>query len=170
MKCYHEFPLSTVIYNAVTLGGAAVVGVVIAAQFGLGAAIGYAAFLALALAGVLATVCTRCGYYGRRCALGLGQIVSSIFKKGSEEEFFRTVSQFVVLILLVLLLLLPVAGGIALLARGFSTWRLALLAAQVGLLLAGLAPHPKLVCGHCCQGESGVCPVGRQIWKTRQEE
>jgi len=167
--CYDEFPLSTVIYNAVTLGGAAVVGVVIVAQFGLGAAIGYAALLALALVGVLATVCTRCGYYGRRCALSLGQVVSLIFKKGSEEEFFRTASQFVTLGALVILLLLPIAGGMALLARDFSAWRLALLAAVVGLLLAGLVPHPKLVCGHCCQGESGACPVGRQIWKTRQE-
>lgn len=167
MKCYREFPLSTVIYNAVTLGGAAVAGVVIVTQFGLGAAIGYAALLALAGAGVLATVCARCGYYGRRCALGLGQIVPPIFKKGSEEEFFRTASQFVALGALVILLLLPIAGGVALLARGFSAWRLALLAVQVGLLLAGLAPHPKLVCDHCCQGESGNCPVGRQVWKAK---
>jgi len=165
MKCYHEFPLSTVIYNAVTLGGAAVAGVVIAAQFGLGAAIGYAALLVLALVGVLAMVCTRCGYYGRRCALGLGQVVSLIFKKGSEEEFFRTALQFVALGALVILLLLPIAGGITLLARDFSVWRLALLAAVAGLLLAGLAPHPRLVCGHCCQGERGVCPVGRMLWE-----
>lgn len=33
MKCYREFPLSTVVYNAVTLGGALVVGVIIVAQF-----------------------------------------------------------------------------------------------------------------------------------------
>ncbi len=32
MKCYNEFPLSTVIYNMVTLGGALGVGVVIVAQ------------------------------------------------------------------------------------------------------------------------------------------
>lgn len=32
MKCYSEFPLSTVIYNMVTLGGALGVGVVIVAQ------------------------------------------------------------------------------------------------------------------------------------------
>jgi hypothetical protein len=167
MKCYSKFPLSTIIYNAVTLGGALVVGVVIVTQFGLGAAVGYVALLTLVGVGVLATVCARCGYYGRRCALGLGQVVALIFKKGPGDEFFHTVSQFVVLILLVLLLLLPVGRGIALLASGFSAWRLALLVAHVGLLLAGLAPHPRLVCGHCCQGECGVCPVGRQVWKAR---
>ena len=32
MKCYQEFPLSTVIYNAVTLGGALVVGVIVSSQ------------------------------------------------------------------------------------------------------------------------------------------
>ena len=147
-----------------------VVGTVIVAQFGLWATAIYLLLLALTGVGVLATVCARCGYYGRRCALGLGQVVALIFKKGPGDEFFHTVSQFVVLILLVLLLLLPVGGGIALLARGFSAWRLALLAAVVGLLLAGLIPHPRLVCGHCCQGKRGVCPVGRQIWKTREHQ
>ena len=71
-----------------------------------------------------------------------------------------------VLLLLVFLLLLPIGAGIVLLIRGFSAWRLVPLAAQVGLLLAGLLPHPWLVCGHCCQGEHGVCPVGRQMWKA----
>jgi len=62
----------------------------------------------------------------------------------------------------------PITGGITLLIRDFSTWRLVLLASLVGLLLAGLVPHPWLVCGHCCQGERGVCSVGRQVWKTEQ--
>lgn len=165
--CYDEFPLSTVIYNAVTLGGALVMGVIIMTQFGLWATAGYLLLLALVGMGVLATICARCGYYDRRCALGLGKVVALAFKKGAEEEFFRTASQFIVLILLVLLLLLPVAGGITLLTRGFGVWRLLLLAAVVGLLLAGLVPHTRLVCSHCCQGKRGLCPIGRQVWKTR---
>ncbi len=167
MKCYQEFPLSTVIYNAVTLGGALVVGVIIVAQFGLWATAGYLLLLALTGVGLLATVCARCGYYGRRCALGLGKVVALAFKKGREDEFFRTAPQFAILFLLVLSLLLSIAGGVVLLATGYSTGRLALLVALVGLLLAGLAPHPRLVCGHCCQGERGVCPVGRQLWKIK---
>jgi len=166
MKCYSEFPLSTMIYNLVALGGALGGGVVVVAQFGSWATVGYLLLLALMGVGLLATVCARCGYYGRRCALGLGKVVALAFKKGQEDEFFRTASQFAVLLLLVLLLLLPIAGGIALLIRDFSGWRVALLAAQVGLLLAGLVPHPRLVCGHCCQGERGVCHIGRQAWKT----
>jgi len=170
MKCYKEFPLSTVVYNAVTLGGALVVGVVIVAQYGLWATIGYLALLALTGAGLLATVCARCGYYGRRCALGLGKVVALAYKKGQEDEFFRTAGQFVVTLLLVLLLLLPLAGGVALLVAEVTTWRLVLLVVLVGLLLAFLVPHPRLVCRHCCQGERGVCPVGRQLWKTREQQ
>lgn len=166
MQCYSEFPLSTVIHNAVTLGGAMVVGVVIIAQFGPWAAVGYLLLLALTGVGLLATVCARCGYYGCRCALGLGKAAVA-FKKGREEEFFRTGPQFAVLLLLVLLLALPIIGDAILLTRGFSAWHLVLLAALVGLLLAGLVLHPRLVCGHCCQGERGACPVGRQIWKTK---
>jgi len=159
-----------VIYNAVTLGGAMAAGVAIAAQFGLGATIGYLLLLALALAGVLATICARCGYFGRRCAMGLGKVAALAFEKGQEDEFFRTGAQLTALILLVLLLLLPIGGGITLLLRDFSAWRLVTLLAMVGLLLAGLVPHPHLVCGHCCQGERGVCPVGRQLWKPGPAE
>ena len=71
MASYREFPLSTVIYNAATLGGAMVVGAIILAQLG--------------------------------------------------------------------------------------AWA-----------LAGLIPHPWLVCSHCRQGECGLCPVARQFCKTRE--
>jgi hypothetical protein len=154
----------------VTLGGALVIGVVVMAQFGPWATVGYLLLLALAGVGLLATVCARCGYYGRRCALGLGEVVALAFKKGEEDEFARTPSQLLFVgLLLVLQLLLPIAGGIVLLVRGFTVGRLVLLVAWVGLLLAGLVPHPRLVCGHCCQGERGVCPVGRQVWGTREQ-
>jgi lon-related putative ATP-dependent protease len=164
---YTEFPLSTVIYNLVTLGGALVVGGVIMAQFGLWATIGYLLLLALTGDGLLTLVCARCGYYGHRCALGLGKVAALVFKKRDEEEFFCTGPQFIVSLLLVLALLLPIAGGIALLVEGFGTGRLLLLVTQVGLLLAGLVPHPRLVCSHCRQGERGVCPVGRRLWKDQ---
>jgi len=164
---YTEFPLPTIIYNLITLGGALVAGGVIATQFGPWATAGYLMLLVLTGVGLLTLVCARCGYYGHRCPLGLGKVAALAFKKRQEEEFFRTGAQRVVLLLLVLVFLLPIAGGIALLIEGFSTWWLALLAAQVGLLLAGLAPHPRLVCRHCRQGERGACPVGRRVWRTK---
>ena len=166
MNCHEEFPLSTVLYNGVTIGGAAVIGVIIAAQFGVGAVIGYLVLLALTLIGLLATVCARCSYYGHRCALGVGKLVSLLFKKGREDEFAETTSQLLSIgLLLVLLLVLPVAGGVNLLIRQFTQWRLVQLAALVGLLLAALIPHPYLVCRHCRQREQGVCPIGCMLWK-----
>lgn len=164
--CYREFPVSTVIYNAVTLGGAVILGILIVAQLGLGAAVGYLALLVAAVVGLLATVCARCGYHGRRCALGLGLVVR-VFRKKPEDEFFCTWPQFVSLLLLASALALPIVCGVGLLVIGFDWLRLALLAGMVGLLLAGLIPHPRLVCGHCCQGESGACPVGRAFWNAK---
>jgi hypothetical protein len=131
---------------------------------------GYLLLLALTVGDLLTLVCARCGYYGHRCALGLGKVAGLVFRKRDEEEFFGTWPQFVVLLLLVLALLLPIAGGIVLLVQDFSAGRLVLLAAQVGLLLAGLIPHPRLVCSHCRQGECGACPIGRRLWKTERTE
>jgi hypothetical protein len=165
MKCYPEFPTSTVVYNAATLGGAVVVGAIIIAQVGLWAAAGYLALLFLTGSGLLSVICARCSYYGSRCALGLGVVSGLFFKKGRDDEFFRTPGQLIVLLLLALLLLLPIAGGIILLITEYSVYRLALLVALVGLIMVGLIPHPRIVCGHCCQGERGLCPVGKLFWK-----
>ena len=166
MACYREFPVSTVVYNAITLGGAGVAGAIVAAQFGPWALGGYVLLVTIAGVGVVATVCARCGYYGQRCGLGLGRVVPLLFARGPEEEFFRTAPQFVTTLLLVVALLLPIAGGVYLLVERYTTWRLVQLIALVGLLLAGLAPHPGLVCRHCCQGARGACPVGQRLWQA----
>ncbi len=166
--CYREFPRSTLIYNGVTLGASFLVGVLLAAQFGIGVAVGYLLLASLAGAGVLMTVCARCGYYGRRCALGIGRVAARVARKGPEDEFLGTGWQIGFTGLLVVVLLLPVMGGIVLLARGVSVERLTLLGLFLGLLLAGLVPHPWLVCAHCCQGEQGRCPVGRWLRDRRE--
>jgi hypothetical protein len=166
MGYYKDFPLSTVLYNGLTIGGATAIGVVIVAQFGLGVMVGYLALLAFAMVGVLSTVCTRCGYYGHRCALGVGKLVPLFFKEGRADEFAGTAPQLLSTgLLLALLLVLPVASGVTLLIRQFTAWRLVQLVALVGLLLAGLVPHPRLVCRHCRQRESGACPVGCMLWR-----
>jgi hypothetical protein len=166
MACYDEFPVSTVIYNAVTAGGVLALGVVISVQFGLGVLIGYVLLLAVAAVGVLATVCARCeSYYGRRCGLGLGRIVPVLFKQGRTDLYLRTPMQFVYVILFLVAMVWPIVGGAILLAGGFGVGRLVQLIATVVLLLALGAPHPRLVCSHCRQGECGACPVGRMLRK-----
>jgi hypothetical protein len=166
MESYSEFPISTLIYNGVTLGGSLAIGAVVLTQYGIGVAVAYLLLLALAVVSVLGTVCVRCAYYGSCCALGLGKVVPILFKKGRESEFFRTAAQFVAALSLALVVLVPLAGSAALLIGGFSVWRLVQLVAVVGVFLAGLMPHTRLVCRHCRQGECGVCPVGRRVSKA----
>jgi hypothetical protein len=167
MECYEDFPRTTVVYNLLTLGGAIVVGVIVLAQLGVWFSVGYLALLALAGYGVLALVCTRCYYYDRRCGTGTGKIVARFFKKGQEEEYGQTASQKAVILLLVIALLLPLVGDIISLVISYSTLRLVLLVAFVALLVAGLAPHPRLVCSHCKLAEKGCCPIGKLVARNQ---
>lgn len=167
MECYEDFPKTTVIYNLLTLGGAIIVGVIVLAQLGVWFAVGYLVLLALTGYGVLASICTRCYYYDRRCATGIGKMAAHLLKKGREEEFGQTVSQKAVTLLLVIVLLLPLVGGIISLVMGYNTLRLALLAAWLILLVAGLAPHPRLVCSHCKLAERDYCPIGKLLVKSQ---
>ena len=145
-------------------------GAAVAAQFGIRLLLGYALLLAVALVGIMATACARCeGYYGRRCGLGLGKIVPLFFKQGQTDLYLRTPMQFVYVILLLVALVWPIVGGIILMARDASGWRLVQLTAAVALLLALAAPHPRLVCRHCWQSKGGACPVGKKIQEMRGE-
>jgi hypothetical protein len=164
MRCYDEFPLSTVIYNWAAAGGVMALGAAVAAQYGVGVLAGYGLLLVVALVGTTGSVCARCaGYYGRRCGLGLGKVVALLFKKRNTDLYLRTPMQFVFLVLFVLGMAWPSLGGAVLMARGFSVGRLLQLGAAVALLLAFVVPHPRLVCSHCRQGASGDCPVGQRM-------
>jgi hypothetical protein len=167
MKCYESFPRTTVIYNLLTLGGAIVIGVIVLAQLGVWVAAGYLILLALTGYGVLALVCSRCYYYDQRCGTGVGKIAARFFKKDQEEEFGQTASQKAVVLLLVIVLLLPLVGGIVSLVMGYSMLRLVLLVAWLALLIAGLAPHPRLVCSHCRLAEKGCCPIGKLLVRNQ---
>jgi hypothetical protein len=163
MECYDSFPRATVIYNLLTLGGAMAVGVIVLAQLGLWVAAGYLVLLALTGYGMLALICARCYYYDRRCATGVGKVVALFFRKSQEEEFGQTASQKAVMVVLAIVLLLPLVGGVVSLVVGYSMLRLVLLVALLALLVAGLAPHPRLVCSHCRLAEKGCCPIGKLV-------
>jgi len=166
MECYDSFPRTTVLYNLLTLGGAMAVGVIVLVQLGVWFAVGYLVLLALTGYGMLALICARCYYYDRRCATGVGKVVALFFKKGQEEEFGQTASQKAVMLLLAIVLLLPLVGSIVSLVVGYSMLRLVLLVALLALLVAGLAPHPRLVCSHCRLAEKGCCPIGRLVLRN----
>ncbi len=129
MTCYDEFPISTMVYNWVTAGGVMILGAVVAAQFGMGALVGYVLLMLVAVLGVAATVCARCGYYGSHCGLGMGKIVPLLFKQGRTDLYLRTPMQFVYVILFLVGLIWPIVGGVVLLVGGLArgewrNWRL----------------------------------------------
>jgi hypothetical protein len=168
MTCFDEFPVSTVVYNWVTAGGVMALGATVAVQFGATAMVAYALLMVIAFVGTLATVCTRCkGYYGRRCGLGMGKVVSLLFKQRQTDMYLRTPIQFVFVVKFLLGMAWPIVGGAVLLSEGLGVGRLVQLVAAVALLLAFAVPHPRLVCSYCRQGECGACPIGKKMWEAR---
>jgi hypothetical protein len=164
MTCYDEYPVSTVVFNAVVAGSLMVLGVAVAAQFGVAVLVGLVALLLIGLVGILGTVCARCqSYYGHRCGLGLGKIVPVLFEQKQTDQYLRTPMQFAYVVLFLVGLIWPIAGNAILIARGFGVGQLVQLVAIVVLLLALAVPHPKLVCSHCKQGECGACPMGSRM-------
>jgi hypothetical protein len=71
------------------------------------------------------------------------------------------------ILLLAVVLLLPLVGGIVSLVVGYNTLRLVLLVALLTLLVAGLAPHPRLVCSHCKLAEKSCCPIGKLVLRNQ---
>jgi len=92
MICHENYPTCLVVANILEVLVALIVAVVIIAQLGLWAVLGYAILALLAVALALAYGCTRCYYYGRVCGTGLGKIAALIFNKRDEEEFGKFVS------------------------------------------------------------------------------
>ena len=155
MEYYENYPGSLVVFNLLFGLAGFAVGLIVLAQLGTWAWVGYLALYLLEMAAVLAFACTRCCYYGKNCGMGYGKLAALLFKKGAEGEFHKATSHKVAGILLLATFPLPILGSIASLIVGFSLYRLFLV--LIGLTVAGFATHSRLVCGHCKQAESGRC-------------
>ena len=157
MEYYENYPSSLVAFNLLFGLAGFAVGLIVLAQLGTWAWVGYLALYLLEMAAVLAFACTRCCYYGKTCGMGYGKLAALLFKKGAEEEFHKATSHKVAGILMLVTFPLPILGGIASLIMGFSAYRLLLFLVLIGLTVAGFVTRPRLVCGHCKQAESGRC-------------
>ena len=157
MEYYENYPGSVVAFNLLFGLAGFAVGLIVLAQLGTWAWAGYLALYLLEMAAVLAFACTRCCYYGKNCGMGYGRLSALLFKKRAEEEFHKATSHKVAGILLLVAFPLPILGGIGSLLVGFSPYRLLLFLVLIGLTVAGFVTRPRLVCGHCKQGESGRC-------------
>jgi hypothetical protein len=107
--CYESYPTYLVVVNILEVLVALIIAVVIIAQLGLWAVLGYQTLGLLAVVLALAYGCTRCYYYCRVCGTGLGTIGALIFKKRDEEEFGKFLSHRVSWTLVAVVLLLPIA-------------------------------------------------------------
>ena len=157
MQYYENYPGSLVAFNLLFSLVGLGVSLIVLAQLGTWAWVGYLALYLLEMAAVLAFACTRCCYYGKNCGMGYGRLSALLFKKGAEEEFHKATSHKVAGILLLVTFPLPILGGITSLIVGFSLQRLLLFLALISLMVAGFVTRPRLVCGHCKQAESGRC-------------
>lgn len=163
MTCYDSFPIPLVAVNILTALGAATVGVMIVAWFGLWALLGYVIIGSLAVVLSLAFGCTRCCYYGRLCGIGLGKIASLMFRKRDEREFGKSVSQMVAWTLASVILVVPLAAGLISLRYDFTSRQLLCLAAFLGLMTTMMLTHSRLVCARCKQTKRNRCTLGRFI-------
>ena len=157
MEYYENYPRSLVAFNLLSSLAGLAVGLLVLAQLGTWAWTGYLVLYLLEMAAVLAFACTRCYYYGKNCGVGYGKLSALLFKKRAEEEFHQATSHKAAGIFMLVISPLPILGGIASLIVGFSLQRLLLFLVLIGLMVAGFVTRPRLVCGHCKQGESGRC-------------
>lgn len=161
MVCHENYPTSVVVVDLLEVLAAVSIGLVIIAEFGQWAVLGYALVSLLAVVLSLASGCTRCYYYDRVCGTGLGKIAALIFKKRDEEEFGKSLSQTLSWTLLGVLLLLPIVAGLISLREGFALPRLLWLVAFLGLMAAIVVTHSRFVCNHCQEGKERRCTLGR---------
>lgn len=161
MTCYDEYPTLLVALNMVEALAAVAIGMMITAQFGLVAVLGYVGLASIAVAMAVASGCTRCAYYGRLCGAGLGRIAALVFKKGDEKEFGRVASQRVAWTLVGLVLVLPMVAGLVSVAQSLTVPRALMLAAFLGLMAAMLITHSRLVCPRCHEARERRCSLGR---------
>ncbi|MBI5548361.1 MAG: hypothetical protein HY901_31145 [Deltaproteobacteria bacterium] len=163
MCCHERFPLWKVLYNLTTFTGFVIAGSVTSASMGPW---GLGAFLGALVGGLtlaLATMCSRCGYYGRRCGLGLGKLVPLVRRRKDPSEFAKTGVQKLSVLLFAATALVGLygAGRMLLAAR----WAWPGLLAVSGLALA--LPHPWWMCRYCAQRERGLCPMSRLMGPAR---
>jgi hypothetical protein len=159
--CYGDYPTRLVAVNILGVLAALAVGVIIIAQFGLWAVLGYAMIALLAVVLSLAFGCARCHYYGRVCGTGLGKIACLIVDKRDEEEFGKSLSQMVSWTLVGVTLLLPIAAGLISVREGFTFARLLWLVAFLVVMVVALVTHSRFACNRCRQAEEDHCTLGR---------
>jgi len=134
------------------------------------AAWGYLALCTVTLLVSLKLRCTFCYYYGRRCAFGLGEVSSRIFKGGDPSGFSRRANLVPAAVLNFIVLLLPLGAAIAAIAIDFS-WLVPVLffAYVMVAIVPGFVLRNSIFCRSCRQRELG-CPACQMQDQTARSE
>lgn len=116
---------------------------------------------------VMKMSCVDCYYYGKWCAFGRGKAAPLLFKQGDPKRFMSKCVSWKELLPDMLVFLTPLAGGIALLIRGFS-WSTALMLVVLLALSSGgnYIVRSRIACKYCKQREIG-CPAEQFFGKQR---
>ncbi|MFH0834949.1 MAG: hypothetical protein V1881_01255 [Candidatus Micrarchaeota archaeon] len=157
--CFENYPLPIVLLAllfaiASWVLGALLVGAVAA---WLGAA--YVALCLLTLAATMCWRCKYCAYYGKRCYCGLGIPAGMLFKKGNAAEFRETKNLVPAAIFGFGTLLLPIIAGAYILLTAFSWDAMILLGIYLAVaVIPTFFLKKNLFCNHCRQAKLG-CPA-----------
>lgn len=159
IRTYDDFPVPMVLFAVVVSLSIYALGAVILAGFGPAMTALYLLFVVGNEVHIMKKSCVDCFYYDRWCAFGRGKLAALFFRQGDPARFPAKKISWTDLLPDMLVVMIPLGGGIALLAQGF-TWGLALLmAAFLGLALGGnYVVRSRVACRYCRQREIG-CPA-----------
>jgi uncharacterized membrane protein len=152
-----EYPLRTVILNNVAFAAVLVAGTVacwlISPVFG----VVYLVTFIVLVYGVLRRIsCTRCYYYGKRCASGWGLLAARCFSRGNIEEFNKGLGTRFAPFVYGTMVLVPLVALAVLAIQGATTTVVVLVAFLLGMSFYNSGPGRRRVCSVCKMRT--VCP------------
>jgi len=167
LKPYEDFPASKIVPAVLLSFSIYALGASILSGFGIPATVIYLLYCIGTEIHVMKTGCVDCFYYGKWCAFGKGKVAPLLFKRGDPARFTAKSISWKELLPDMFVVLIPLAGGIALLIRGFSWGVTLMLALLLALAFQGnYLVRSKIACKYCKQRELG-CPA-EQLFSKRQ--
>lgn len=167
LECYESYPLRTVFISNLLSISICAIGFYILLQIGLIFSLIYLLYFIFLEIRVMKKSCTKCYYYGKCCAFGMGKLARLFFKKEKRKLAERKIC-WKDLFPDLLLSLIPIVAGIVVLIIHFS-WIILLL---IFLLIVFSSfgngfVRGKLACRHCKQKELG-CPAEKLFDKNKK--
>jgi hypothetical protein len=167
VKCYENYPLSTVFVSNLLNILIYAIGFYIIYQLGWIWSLVFLVYIFFLEFRVLSKSCVNCYYYGRYCAFGKGKLCSLFFSKETKKFNQRRITWIHVLPDF-LISLIPIIVGIIVLIINFSWLILVLIILLFILMTIGNSfVRGQLACKFCKQKELG-CPAEKLFNKKKK--